>query len=101
MIIRGTTPTIGFSFKAIDGTEIAVAYLTVKQNRVVMIERDITTATATESNITWDLTQAETLSLKPKDKVKIQCRYKLNSGKVYRSRTFEDDVDDVDKGGEI
>ena len=101
MIIRGTTPTIGFNFKTIDGTEIAVAYLTVSQDRSVMIERDITTATATEANITWDLTQAETLSLKPKVKAKIQCRYKLNSGKAYRSRTFEDDVDDVDKGGVI
>lgn len=101
MIIRGTTPTIGFNFKTVDGTQITVAYLTVKQNRTIMIERDITTATATESNITWDLTQAETLSLKPKDKVKIECRYKLSSGKAYRSRTFEDDVDDVDKGGVI
>lgn len=62
-IIRGTTPTIRYTFSKVDGRELRVAILKIKQNNVVKIERDITSASIDEKYVEWILSQEETLSL--------------------------------------
>lgn len=62
-IIRGTTPTIKYTFKKVDTADLTTAYLTVRQGNDIMIERDISTAEIAEGYVSWVLTQEETLSL--------------------------------------
>lgn len=64
-IIRGTTPTIKYTFQTVDPEEIAVAYLTAKQDGKTKIEKPLSAAIVETDNISWTLTQEETLSLKP------------------------------------
>lgn len=63
-IIRGTTPTIEFTFSEVDPAEIDTAIFTIKQHNEIMIERDLTTAVVGSNVISWTLTQEETLGLK-------------------------------------
>ena len=63
-IIRGTTPTIKYTFKKVDTADITTAYLTVKQGSEVVIEKYLSEAEVTEGYISWVLSQEETLSLK-------------------------------------
>ena len=72
-IIKGTTPTIKYTYANISPSTFTVALLTVKRNNNVMIERDLTTATIEGQTISWTLTQAETLSVD--GKAEIMCNY--------------------------
>ena len=56
-IVRGTTPTIKYTFKTVDVANIDTAYLTFKYCGNVILERDITTATTGEDSISWVLDQ--------------------------------------------
>lgn len=62
-IIRGTTPTIKYTFKKVDTANLTTAYLTIKQGSDVMVEKSISGAMRGEGYIQWVLTQEETLSL--------------------------------------
>lgn len=62
-ITRGTTPTIRYVFKTIEVSRIRTALLTIKQDGVIKLERDLTTASVGENDLSWTLTQEETLSL--------------------------------------
>ena len=62
-IIRGTTPTIKFTFSTIDSSDITDAFLTINQNDTKVIEKDIDTASIDTGEISWQLTQEECLSL--------------------------------------
>ena len=86
MIVRGTTPTIRYTFKKFSVDNIVEAYLTIKQGSV-KIEKDITDGEKGDGYIEWTLTQAETLTLDDDAYMKVQCKYKLNDGKVCASRT--------------
>lgn len=79
-IVRGTTPTIKFCFSTVDVNEIVVAYITVKQNKEIKIEKDISDALKDEKHIYWTLSQEDTLSLKSKTNAVITCDWKLNTG---------------------
>lgn len=63
-IIRGTTPTLRFTFKYIDPEQITSAALTIKQNRALIIEKDLSEAivSASDHSIAYKLAQEETLS---------------------------------------
>lgn len=61
-IIRGTTPTIQYTFNSVTVANITHAYLTIKQGGVLLAQRDLTTATVGAKTISWTLTQAETLA---------------------------------------
>ena len=78
-IIRGTTPTIKFTFKQIEVQDIEVAYLTIKMDNSVLIERDITSATIGDRYISWTLTQEESLSMTD-GKIICQLNWKLANG---------------------
>ena len=63
-IIRGTTPTIQFTFNNVTVSNISTAILTIKQYGETKLEKDLTSATIGQKTISWDLTQTESLSLK-------------------------------------
>lgn len=72
-IIKGTTPTIKYTYTNINPSTFTVALLTVKRNNTVLVERDLTTATIDGMTIAWTLTQAETLSVD--GKAEIMCNF--------------------------
>lgn len=78
-IIRGTTPTIQFTFNYVQVENISAAVLTIKQSCVEKVEKDITAATAGDKTLSWTLTQAESLSLAT-GVCKIQCNWVLADG---------------------
>lgn len=79
-ITRGTTPTIKFCYSKVDVADIDVAYLTIKQSKRTIIERDISTAFKDEKYIYWTLTQEETLLLDTKVSASIKCDWKTIAG---------------------
>lgn len=95
-LIRGTTPSITFTFDDIDASLISVAYLIMRQAGSKVIEKDITSATIDENTLTWSLTQEESLllSLTP---VEILCDWKLSSGVRGRSEIISCMVEDSGK----
>lgn len=64
-IIRLTTPTIRYDFKVVNVLTITEAYLTIKQNGSVLIEKDLNAATVGEKSISWKFSQAETEQMLP------------------------------------
>ena len=78
-IIRGTTPTIKYTFKTVATADIAVAYLTAEQDGAVVIEKDLTDSTVGTGYLAWTLSQEETLSLKEKA-VSFMCNWKKADG---------------------
>lgn len=95
-IIKGTTPTISFSYSDIDVSNITVAVLTIKQNNLTKIERTLETATVGEKMVSWTLSQAETLSLADMHCV-ICCDWKLASGVRGRSNVLTANVEESGK----
>lgn len=86
-IIRGTTPTITFSFSTVRPADIAVAYLTITglcSNLV--IQRELDSATVTSDGISWTLTQEETLLLVVGMMVQVLCDWRLADGTRGRSK---------------
>jgi len=78
-IIKGTTPTIKYTFKKVDVEDITIAYLTILISGNVKIERDLSTAIIGNKSISWTLTQEETLSM-TSNKVTCQLNWKLTDG---------------------
>lgn len=84
MIVRGTTPTIRYTFSNVDIADIATCYLTIKQG-ITVIEKTLQDATAGDGYLDWVLSQAETLSLDENQNAEVQIRYKMTNGMVYAS----------------
>ena len=101
MIDRGTTPTIRYNFNVIDPTRIVSAYLTLKQDGVLMLEKDLTEATIGEDYMYWVLSQEETLSLTERMQVEYECRYKLDDGSAFKTKKVSEQVGPVLKDGVI
>ena len=100
-MIRGTTPSITFSFSKVNVADITTIYLTVKSEKdQLVLEMALEDATVdTEANtISWDLSQADTLAMSKN--VHIQIRYKAGS-KAYASKTFNVPVEEILKEGVI
>lgn len=96
-LIRGTTPTIKFTFSEIDIQQIEAAILFIKQMDRTVIEKDISTATVNEFDISWTLSQSETLSLAPNVSAKILCDWKTAEGLRGRSEVFLTQVESSGK----
>lgn len=62
-IIKGTTPTIQYNFSDVNVENITEAYLSIKQNGAVALEKDLDTAIVGENSLSWTLTQQETLAM--------------------------------------
>ena len=76
-IIRGTTPTIKYTFSTINVEDITTAYLSIK-GATSSLEKSLTEATVGEDFIAWTLTQAETLALG--DCISIMVNWLLENG---------------------
>lgn len=87
MIGRGTTPTIQFTFRAVDTADITVCYLTMKEGDL-LIEKTLDDARQVGDGVLeWSLTQEETLKLR-EDPIDIQVRYKTADGHAFISKVF-------------
>lgn len=78
-IVRGTTPTIRYTFSSVDVNDITVAKLIVKQNGQAVISKELTDGTIGENCIDWKLSQEETLSL-TREMAKIGLDWLLSDG---------------------
>lgn len=76
-IIRGTTPTITYTFSVVDVSTITSAYLTFVEDGETVLEKELTDAVVGEDTLSWTLTQAETLTFS--DRVTLQCNWLTNS----------------------
>lgn len=96
-IIKGTTPTIGYTFSTVDTADIAEAILSIKQYNKTVIERDISTATVDTGVMSWKLTQRESLRLKEKVPATIYLSYVLSDGTRAEGATVEAEIDPTGK----
>ena len=95
-IIRGTTPTIQFSFETIEPSNIVTAYLIIKQDSSVIIEKSISDSSVVEDKLSFTLTQEETLSL-GKSKAYVSLDWVTNGGVRGRSKVVPFTVSDSGK----
>jgi len=79
-IVRGTTPTIRYTFSTVDVADITTAILMIKQNGAKVIDRGLDTATIGTAYLEWKLTQAETLKLTEDILADICLDWLLNDG---------------------
>lgn len=99
-IIRGTTPTIKYTFSVIAGTDLTVAVMTVSQNGTVLIEKDLSAGVADETSVSWVLSQEDTLKLDTDFAARITLNWKLADGtrgasKIAIASVEENDVSEV------
>lgn len=87
-IIRGTTPTIIFTFNEIDAADISVCYLLIKQNGNTIIEKTLSDATVSD-DLSFTLTQSDTLKLCKEISAQICLDWKTNGGVRGRSRMYD------------
>lgn len=85
MIIKGTTPTFLITFDTIDPENIEVAYLVIKQNGKVKVEKPLSDASIVEEEeygkcLEWTLTQEESLTLFNRKDAEVHCDWVLNDG---------------------
>lgn len=85
MLARSTTPTIRYTFRRINVTDIVKCVLTIVQKNLT-ISHDLSEATVGENDLSWTLTQEETLSLDESLPIEIQIKYKTADGLVNVSR---------------
>ena len=89
-IIRGTTPTVKFTFATVDVTTISVAFMSiVASDGTILLTKDITTAEVGEDYLAWTLTQTETLILPVHGKVQVWCDWRIAEGTRGRSNIAE------------
>lgn len=62
-IIIGTTPTIKYSFRAVDVENLKTAILTVKRNGDILLRKELEDAEVGEKSVEWHLSQEDTLAI--------------------------------------
>lgn len=87
-IIRGTTPTIIFTFEQIKPEELAVAYLLIKQGETEVIRKELSEGLISEGSLLFTLSQEETLSL-AEESAKICLDWKTTAGVRGRSNIYD------------
>lgn len=96
---RGTTPTNVFTTD-VDLTEATELYISYEQNKEVIVEKELSDATITETSVSVTLTQAETLLFQP-GKVFVQIRAKFGDGTAVASNIIETTAKRILKDGAI
>lgn len=92
-IIKGTTPTITFTFSEVLTEDIAKAILTITQYGRTAIRRDLSTAVVDVNTLSWKLQQDETLKLTTGTESEIICDWLLNDGTRGRSIIRKESVE--------
>lgn len=85
-IIRGTTPTLQYTFNTVTVANIAAAYLTIKQNNQILLQKDLTAATVGAKTLSWTLTQQDTLTIAA-GQMSVMLNWKLQDGTRGASET--------------
>lgn len=93
-IALGTTPTILINLDKVDPKTFVIADLTVKNRNGIIITRNIDTASIEDSQISWKLTQKETLKLTTATSYKVMCNWVTADGT--RGITNEADLRVID-----
>lgn len=97
---RGTTPTHNFEVD-IDLTPAEAIFITYKQGSKTILEKDISSITATADTLTVELTQEDTLVFKANKDVEMQIRARFLDGHAIKSNIMVTDVSRVLKEGVI
>lgn len=79
-IALGTTPTILIKFKSVNPTDFVTADLTIKNRSGIVLTRHIDTAVIEETQISWKLTQKETLGFSTASSYTVMCNWLLADG---------------------
>ncbi len=99
-MIRGTTPTLKFVIP-FNTSLLATAYITLAQNREVVLEKELTECNCKDCVLSVRLTQEETLKLQCECKTEIQIRAKTLEGDSLVSDIFVVDTERILKEGVI
>lgn len=97
---RGTTPTILLELD-FDASLIDTLYATFKQDGEEVFEKTLDVCDCQGNEVSFTLSQEDTLSLKANSYVYMQIRAKLNDGTVIANDPIKLKVLDVFKEGEI
>ena len=73
----------------------------MKQNKVLILEKDLNDAVITDESISWKLSQEETLSLSTRQHAHFQCRYRTDDMSAFATVESDEEVVDVLKDGVI
>ena len=99
-MIRGTTPTLEFTIP-FDTELLAEAYITLAQNKTVVIDKKLSECQCSENVITVKLTQEETLKLQCNCLTEIQIRVRTKDGNALASDIETISPDRILKDGVI
>lgn len=99
-MIRGTTPTLEFAIP-FETALLAEAYITLSQNRQVVLEKKLEECNCEERKLSVRLTQEETLKLDCECNTEIQIRARTVSGDALASDIITVNTDRILKDGVI
>ena len=99
-MFRGTTPTLNFKLPFAADT-IADGFISIAQNRHVVIDKPISDWIISGNTVKVTLTQEETLNLVVSNTTEIQLRVKLADGTALASEIFTVSTERILKDGVI
>lgn len=99
-MIRGTTPTLEFILP-FSTDLLAEAWVTLSQNRAVVLNKQLEDLRADEKKLFLKLTQQETLQLTAGTVTEIQIRCRTNDGDALASDIISVSTDRILKDGVI
>ena len=99
-IYRGTTHSFEFDMET-DLSEVSVMWVTLAQNGIERVTKETEDIEIEGQTVKVNLSQEDTLALKPNRTAKIQIRILLNDGSAEITETIEREVHDCLKDGVI
>ena len=99
-MIRGTTPTLEFTIP-FDTSLLAEAFVTLSQNRTVVIDKPLEDCRCDDRKLSVTLTQEETLKLDCNCKAEIQIRARTTDGNAIASDIITVNTERILKDGVI
>lgn len=88
-IIRGTTPTLIFTFSEIEPSDISVCYMLIKQRGQTIIEKTLSDGVVDENGLSFTLTQTDTLALSTTNSAQVLLDWKTAGGVRGRSNIYD------------
>lgn len=88
-IIRGTTPTLIFTFSEIEPSDISVCYMLIKQKGQTIIEKQLSDGVVDENGLSFTLTQTDTLALSTTIPAQVLLDWKTAEGVRGRSNIYD------------
>ena len=99
-MMRGTTPTLEFTVP-FNTNILAEAWVTLSQNREVILNKELEDCACSERTLSVKLTQEETLRLNCDCKTEIQVRVRTIEGEAMASEIITVNTDRILKDGVI